>query len=488
MVTRDKLAERRSLPGAPRFATGRVIASGVVLVLSLLLSSLLILPAPGNALAMLAVALGEKSFIPVALSSLALLALWRATAAAPPAARRWQRPLALILLTATVVLCAWPPIAAYRLAGQRGVKLRLGRYLSAAIDTGAARPDGTVVFARVEGRPLHLDFYRPAPGGPPGDPVPAVIVVHGGGWSQGDKGETALWSGWLARQGFAVFDIQYRLAPPPSWRSATGDVKCAIGWVKETAARSATGIGVDPERVAVLGRSAGGHLALLAAYTATEDDLPPSCPVRDPRASAVVALYAPTDLVWGYGRPANRLVYDTSQKLRDFLGGTPDSAPAAYQQAAIVNRVTARSPRTLLVHGARDQFVSPLHVDRLRPHLESAEVEHDTLIIPYGQHGFDYIFGGLSGQILESTLLRFLQQGVTMMAGRRPHPAQTPLALPRSAPVPASRVGQNVHQLAEGIAYEKTAHAPGLIDRSVLDRDLGLLHASKRCVQIVDLD
>jgi acetyl esterase/lipase len=423
MPTRDKPPEPRAAAGAGRW---RVAAPWVgllpflLLLLSLLLSSLVILPAPGNALAMLAVAIGEKTFVIVLLASLALLGCWRVTSAAPAGRRRWQRGLALALLAGTVALGAWPPIAAYRLAGQRGVKLRLGRYLTASIDLGAARPDGTVVFARVEGRPLHLDFYRPAEGGPPGEPVPAVIVVHGGGWSKGDKGEAALWSRWLARRGFAVFDIQYRLSPQPNWRTATGDVKCAIGWVKETAARAATGIGVDPERVAVLGRSAGGHLALLAAYTATDADLPPSCPVRDPRASAVVALYAPTDLIWGYGKPANRLVYDTSQKLRDFLGGTPDSAAAAYQQAAIVNRVTARAPRTLLVHGARDQVVSPQHVDRLRPHLEAAAVEHDTLVIPYGQHGFDHVFGGLSGQILESALLRFLQQGVTMMAAGGP--------------------------------------------------------------------
>jgi acetyl esterase/lipase len=350
-------------------------------------------------------------------ASFALLGLWRLTSAAA-APRRRQRALGLTLLLPTVVLCAWPPIAAYRLAGQRGVKLDLGRYLTAAIDTGAAHPDGTVTFARVEGRPLQLDFYRPAPVGPAGDPLPAVIVVHGGGWSKGDKGEAALWNRWLARRGFAVFDIQYRLAPQPNWRTATGDVKCAIGWVKESAAQAATGMAVDPERVAVLGRSAGGHLALLAAYTAAEDDLPPSCPVRDPRASAVVALYAPTDLVWGYGRPANPRVYDTSQKLRDFLGGTPDTAAAAYARASIVSRVSARAPRTLLVHGARDQFVSPLHVDRLRPLLEKSQVEHDALIVPYGQHGFDYVFGGLSGQILEATLLRFLQQGVTVMATR----------------------------------------------------------------------
>src|SRR5688500_9192157 len=226
MLTKDPSPDGHAPSGsAPRRATGRLIAAGLLgltLLLALLLSLLLVLPAPSNALALLAVALGEKSFLMVLTASFALLGLWRVTAAAPAAPRRWQRALGLALLIPTAVLCAWPPIAAYRLAGQRGVKLHLGRYLTAAINTGAARPDGTVAFARVQGQPLHLDFYRPAQVGPAGDPVPAVIVVHGGGWSKGDKGEAALWNRWLARRGFAVFDIQYRLAPQPNWRTATG--------------------------------------------------------------------------------------------------------------------------------------------------------------------------------------------------------------------------------------------------------------------------
>lgn len=68
-----------------------------------------------------------------------------------------------------------------------------------------------------------------------------------------------------------VFDIDYRLATPtsPSWQQATGDVKCAVGWVNDHAAR----FGVDPERIGLLGSSAGGHLALLAAYSTSEPAL-----------------------------------------------------------------------------------------------------------------------------------------------------------------------------------------------------------------------
>ena len=383
-------------------------------VVTALLSLLLVVPAPTKSLALLAVALGEKSFLLVALSAGALLAAWRST---PPGdgLTRW---LAVAVTIPTVALAAWPVISALRLARARNVDLDLGRYLAAPIDTGAASPDGTVSYATVEGGArLELDFYRPQ--GSSGQPAPAIVVLHGGGWSKGDKGETARSNRWLASRGFAVFDVQYRLGPQPNWRTATGDVKCAVAWVKERSL-GATKVLVDPERVALLGRSAGGHLALLAAYSAAggETDLPASCPAGDSTVSAVVALYAPTDLVWGYGLPANPRVYDTSQKLRDFLGGTPSTAPEAYRAAGIVNRVTPAAPRTLFIHGLKDQFVSPLHIERLRPFLDKARVPYDVLLVPYGQHGFDHVFGGLSGQIVETTLLRFLQQGMEMMARR----------------------------------------------------------------------
>jgi acetyl esterase/lipase len=277
-----------------------------------------------------------------------------------------------------------------------------------------------------------MDVYRPA--SKPGDAVPAVIVIHGGGWQSGDKGETPKASRWLALQGFAVFDIQYRLSPQPNWRAAVGDVKCAVGWVKEHAA--AAGVNLDRKRVALLGRSAGGHLALLAAYTPADPLLGPSCPVKDTAVSAVVSFYAPTDLVWGYENPANVRVYDTSQKLRDFLGGTPSTAPDAYRLASITNRVQARAPRTLLRHGGRDQFVSAKHVDRLVPRLKLSGIAHEALVFGYGQHGFDYVFGGMSGQIVEHTLLKFLNADAPPPPPKEKPKVVSPLAPPSPAPQP----------------------------------------------------
>jgi acetyl esterase/lipase len=234
---------------------------------------------------------------------------------------------------------------------------------------------------------------------------PAVVVVHGGSWSGGDKTDFPQWDRWLVEQGYAVFDIQYRIAPQPNWQTAAADVKCAIGWVK----RNAAAYNVDPERLALLGRSAGGHLALLAAYTPGDPALPPSCDAPDTTVQTVISLYGPADLVWGYNNPARPDVIDGPGTLRRFLGGTPESAADAFRIASPITHVSAATPPTLLLHGGRDQLVGQHHAELLSAALQEAGAQERTLFIPYGQHGFDYNFYGWSGQLIRPVIRNWLQ-------------------------------------------------------------------------------
>jgi acetyl esterase/lipase len=234
-------------------------------------------------------------------------------------------------------------------------------------------------------------------------------VVHGGFWSAGQRGEAPLASRRLAELGLTVFDVEYRLAPQPNWQSAIGDVKCAIDWVKRHAASADWN--VDPGKLALLGRSAGGHLALMAAYTPADPALPPSCEAGDTSVEAVVALHAPTDLSFGYQHPPNLRAADSPARIRAFLGGPPETTGDRYRALSPVERVTAAAPRTLLAQGGRDQFVGPAHLDLLAARLAAAGVPHETLAIPCAQHAFDFVVGGFSSQILEAMLLPFLGAG-----------------------------------------------------------------------------
>jgi len=320
--------------------------------------------------------------------------------------RRMPSTLAVVLVVAAVGVCILPLAQARSLAKTRGVSLDFGRYLRASIDSeGPGHPSQTVNHATVNGTPLALDVYLPRQR--PATPGRAILVVHGGFWAAGEKGEATLQSRRLADLGFTVFDVQYRIAPQPNWQSATGDVKCAIGWVKQHADMPEWN--VDPKRVALLGRSAGGHLALMAAYAPADPELPASCEAGDTTVDAVVSLYAPTDLSWGYKYPANRWVSDSRAKMRAFLGGPPDQAGDRYKALSPLERVTPTAPRTLLAHGGRDQFVPFGHMGLLAARLRAMGVPCETLYIPYAQHSFDFVVGGFSDQILEAELLKFLR-------------------------------------------------------------------------------
>ncbi|MDQ1558240.1 MAG: hypothetical protein QOD32_1300 [Pyrinomonadaceae bacterium] len=312
---------------------------------------------------------------------------------------------ALSLGVAAVGLSLLPPLDAWRVARANNVELSLGQYLFGSRDAQAAGVARTTeTFATVGGQTLKLDVYL-APGNETTLRA-AVVVVHGGSWSAGERSDYPLWNEWLARQGYAVFDVDYRLAPQPNWQTATGDVKCAVGWVKLNAARFA----VDPSRVALLGRSAGGHLALLAAYSTNESNLPPSCAAPDASVRAVVSLYAPTDLKWGYEHPANQRVLDGPGKIRNFTGVTPASAPAIIRLASATAHVSSLSPPTLLFHGGRDQLVADRHMTLLTERLSQHNVPHRALLIPYAQHAFDYNFDGWGSQLARPIMLKFLRE------------------------------------------------------------------------------
>jgi acetyl esterase/lipase len=374
----------------------------VVAVAAAIAAGLIVMPALNMKMALLAIVASEKSALIAAAAVVSLpLAFFGFTRG-----RRMPSAVAVVLAVAAVGMCILPLAQARSLAKARGVSLDFGRYLKAPIDSqGRGRPSQTVSHATVNGTPLALDVYLPRVR--PTTPGRAVLVIHGGFWSAGEKGEATLQSQRLADHGFTVFDVQYRITPQPNWQTATGDVKCAIGWVKQHADTPAWNI--DPKRVALLGRSAGGHLALMAAYAPSDPELPASCEAGDTSVDAVIALYAPTDLAWGYKYPANAWVVDSRAKLRAFLGGPPDRDAARFRALSPLERVTAAAPRTLLAHGGRDQMVPHGHMGLLAARLRALGVPCDTLFIPYAQHAFDFVVGGFSDQILEAEVLRFLR-------------------------------------------------------------------------------
>jgi acetyl esterase/lipase len=236
---------------------------------------------------------------------------------------------------------------------------------------------------------LELDLYQPlrAQGAAPG-----VLVVHGGSWHRGDNSQMPALNSYLAARGYVVAAINYRLAPEHRFPAARDDVLAAIDFLKARAAD----FGLDPQRLALIGRSAGGQLALLVAYTA-----------GDPAIRGVISFYAPIDLVYGYYHPARKAVIDGVPLVESYLGGSPTTAPEVYA-AASPTTFAASAPPTLLIHGGRDELVSPVQSERLAARLQASGRPHFYLCLPWATHGCDVNFSGPSGQVSTYAVERFL--------------------------------------------------------------------------------
>ena len=246
------------------------------------------------------------------------------------------------------------------------------------------------IYAVLEGETLALDLYRPAFAE---GMLPVVIVIHGGGWTGGDKRDIPELSEYLASRGYIVANIGYRLAPKWGFPSAQHDVAAAIEYIKNLEYTHS----VDPTRIALLGRSAGGQIALLAAYRA-----------NDPAIRGVISFYGPFALRWGYDNPAKPGVVDSSGILEMYLGGTPDTHSATYDAAEPSRFVTSSSPPTLFIQGLRDEHVSPFHAEFVSTRLLDAGVKHFVVRMPWATHSCDYIFTGPCGQISTFAVERFL--------------------------------------------------------------------------------
>ena len=223
-------------------------------------------------------------------------------------------------------------------------------------------------YGRTGDESLRLDACVPDGHGP----FPAVIMVHGGGWSSGDKtqGVDPLF-GPVSKAGLAWFSINYRQAPKHHYPAPVEDVEAAVRWVKQHAAE----FKVDPERLALLGESAGGQLVAMAVVRARDDT----------RVAAAIPFYAPVDLEADTERRGG-----LSLSLRD-LFGRPYKVDSAVTQllseASPINHIHSGLPPFLLVHGTADMSVPYSQSLEFQAKLKAAGVSCDLITIDDGVHG-----------------------------------------------------------------------------------------------------
>ena len=263
-------------------------------------------------------------------------------------------------------------------------------------------------FATADGESLKLDFVAPAGPGP----FPLVVCLSTAGrgrrGSRKDLSRPALWTDFgpagalgraeptlpgkpqadgpslldiLAGKGYAAASVSYRLAPRHKFPAQIVDVATAVRYLKANAAA----FRIDPDRVAVAGFSAGGHLASLLATTA--DRVPefagPLFPEQSAKVKAVVNFFGPADLTLYEDTPGVE-----QASLRPLFGGEPATRHERYLQASPVTHVSGGSPPFLHLHGTADIIVPIVHTERLHGKLKAAGVESELVVLKGRGHGW----------------------------------------------------------------------------------------------------
>jgi acetyl esterase/lipase len=267
---------------------------------------------------------------------------------------------------------------------------------------------------RETGDPLLADIWQPAPDGL--HTGVGIIYLHGSVWHYIDKDygrSTRPFFQYLANQGYLVADVGYTLAPKASSIPMVADVKRAIAWMRNNADE----LGINPNRIVLVGGSAGAHLALLAAYTPNHPLLDPADVADvDTAVRGVVSYYGITDLVAEHEYlqrippipsrikklieksmlktrfvPSYGGYIDPAQAIPAVVGGAPDEQPELYQLLSPITHVHPNCPPTLLLNGTHDVGVAieqhrQLYAALYRQGVTAVHVEYST-----AEHAFDVL-------------------------------------------------------------------------------------------------
>lgn len=215
---------------------------------------------------------------------------------------------------------------------------------------------------------LFLDIYRKKE---MDEKAPAIVFIHGGSWSGGERSDYNRYLVDFAARGYVTISVDYRLSKKErsTFPEAVYDIKTALGWIHSNADKYM----IDNDRTALVGGSAGAHLAMLTAYSPEEMFIPEGFTDTLPEIKAVVDIYGPADLTTEYAR--------VHKKTVQFLGADHFNEPHLFEKASPVRYIHRQVPPTLIFHGSLDTTVPIFQSDMLYESLkmQGAMVEYHRL-------------------------------------------------------------------------------------------------------------
>ena len=248
------------------------------------------------------------------------------------------------------------------------MKISYGLGMLELIETEPVIPDEIIAIKDIEYKfidslSLQLDIYKLKD---LGKPAPVLIFIHGGAWRTGKRSDYLPYLIDYAKKGFVTATVSYRLVKQAIFPAAVQDVTCAVKYLKSHAEE----YGIDPDKVVLIGGSAGGHLAMMIGYSGADSMFNEDCQEDTlPRVKAVINLYGPTDLTTPYAI--------STYQTKDFLGTPYEENPDIYRKASPKTYISPDDPPTLTFHGTIDSLVPVSQSDSLDVWLRKAGVPHE---------------------------------------------------------------------------------------------------------------
>jgi acetyl esterase/lipase len=241
----------------------------------------------------------------------------------------------------------------------------------------AVRVESNLVYGNGGASDLALDLALPQGEGP----FPGVICIHGGAWRTGNRQQLTKTIEVLANRGYVAASVDYRLAPAAKFPAQIEDCKAAVRWLRAHAAQ----YHLDPERIGVVGFSAGAHLACLLGTTDKNDGLEGNGGnlAQSSRVQAVVSFFGPTDFT------SKTWDDDIEQEmLVPVLGATFTQRPELYRRFSPIIYVTKDDPPFLFLHGTKDHLVNIRQSRVLAAKLQAQGIEAKVIALEDEGHGW----------------------------------------------------------------------------------------------------
>lgn len=261
--------------------------------------------------------------------------------------------------------------------------------LESLIDRTPPVPDGVQEFKNIEyknsnGKSLQLDLYKPAS---MTETAPLLVFIHGGGWKSGQRADYLVYLTHFAKLGYVTATLSYRLIGDSPYPACAEDITDAVIWLFD----HAPDYNYDPDRVCLIGGSAGSHLAMLAGYgwkkQAVESDTLKldSSAIQNVnhKIKAVVEIYGPTDLTTEYAR--------NHPTVTGLMARPYSEIPDLYKEASPITYVNKDSPPTLILQGTADELIPMSQAEALRDKLDSLGVPCVYKPFPGWPHTMDMV-------------------------------------------------------------------------------------------------